>query len=148
MRQHLQTYAITTITHQRRRIFQRTATADLLITTLFRYRDAGRFLLHAFVVMPDHLHAILTPSADHTIERCAQLIKGGFSFAVRKDQPGEIWQDGYYTHRLTDEHDYSSQRLYIANNPIRKKFADYPHIHTAEEYSFRLDAPPLWPTPA
>ena len=146
MRQHLQTYAITAITHQRRRIFQRTSTADLLITTLFRYRDAGRFLLHAFVVLPDHLHVILTPSADHTIERCAQLIKGGFSFAMRKDRPGEIWQDGYYAHRVTDEHDYSSQLIDIADNPIRKKYVNYPHIHTTEDYSLRLDTPPIWPT--
>jgi hypothetical protein len=41
MRQHLQTYAITAITYQRRRIFQRTAIADLFIATLFRYRDAS-----------------------------------------------------------------------------------------------------------
>ena len=39
------------------------------------------------------------------IERCAQLIKGGFSFAIRKDFPGEIWQDGYHAHRVADEED-------------------------------------------
>jgi putative transposase len=148
MRQHLQTYAITAITHQRRRIFQRTAIADLFIATLFRYRDAGRFLLHAFVVMPDHVHVILTPAKDYTIERCAQLIKGGFSFAARKDQPGEIWQNGYYAHRVTDGDDLACQLLYIANNPIRKKYTDYPHIHTTDNYASRLDAPPTWPTPA
>jgi REP element-mobilizing transposase RayT len=79
MRQHPQTYAITAITHNRRRLFQRAETADRFIATLFRYRDAHRFLLHAFVVMPDHIHTILTPATDVTIERCVQLIKGGFS---------------------------------------------------------------------
>jgi putative transposase len=148
MRQHLQTYAITAITYQRRRIFQRTAIADLFIATLFRYRDAGRFLLHVFVVMPDHIHAIITPSADDTIERCAQLIKGGFSFAARKDHAGEIWQDDYYAHRVTDELDLSAQPLYIVNNPIRKKYTDYPHIHTTDLYSLRLDTPPPWPVHA
>ncbi|MGA8938890.1 MAG: transposase [Acidobacteriaceae bacterium] len=142
MRQHTQTYAITAITHQRRRIFQRTATADLFIATLFRYRDAGRFLLHAFVVMPDHIHVVLTPARDHTIERCAQLIKGGFSFAARKEQPGEIWQDSYHNHRVTDQDDLANQILYIVNNPIRKRYQDYPHIHTSHAHAARLDPPP------
>ena len=98
--------------------------------------------------MPDHIHAIITPSADHTIDRCAQLIKGGFSFAARKDHTGEIWQDGYYAHRITDELDLSAQLVYIVNNPIRKKYTDYPRIHTTDTYASKLDAPPTWPTPA
>jgi putative transposase len=142
MRQQLQTYAITAIADHRRRIFQRTVIADLFIATLFRYRDGGRFLLHGFVVMPDHVHAILTPAADHTIERCAQLIKGGFSFAVREAQTGEIWQEGYYAHRIMDEDDLCNQLLYIVNNPIRKKYLDYPHIHTAAQYEGKLNAAP------
>src|ERR1035441_7801477 len=89
MRLKPQTYALTAVTHQRRRLFQRSATAELFIATLFRYRDAGKFQLHAFVVMPDHAHVLLTPGPDIAIERCAQLVKGGFSFAVRKDFSGE-----------------------------------------------------------
>ena len=85
MRLNPQTYALTAVTHQRRSLFQRTTTAELFIATLFRYRDAGKFQLHAFVVMPDHVHILLTPAPDIAIERCAQLIKGGFSFAVRKE---------------------------------------------------------------
>jgi putative transposase len=142
MRQHPQTYAITAITHHRRRIFQRADIANCFISTLFRYRDGNRFLLHGFVVMPDHIHAILTPAADHTIERCAQLIKGGFSFAVREDTTGEIWQDGYYAHRITDEDDLDNQLQYILSNPIRKRYTDYPHIHSAEPHASRLDPPP------
>jgi len=74
MRLHPQTYAFTAISHERRRIFQRTANAELLIATIFRYRDQSRFLLHGFVVMPDHMHVLLTP--EESIEKTAQLIKG------------------------------------------------------------------------
>jgi putative transposase len=144
MRQHPQTYAITAITHNRRRLFQRAEIADRFLATLFRYRDAHRFLLHGFVVMPDHIHTILTPSTDNTIERCAQLIKGGFSFAIRHHASGEIWQDGYYAHRVTGEGDLHNQLRYILSNPIRKRYADYPHIHTAEPYVTRLDLPPTF----
>ena len=142
MRQHPQTYAITAVTYNRRRLFQRTEMADRFISTLFRYREGNKFKLHAFVVMPDHIHAILTPAPDHTIERCAQLIKGGFSFAIRQDAAGEIWQDGYYAHRVIDEDDLNNQLQYILSNPIRKHYADYPHIYTTEAYATRLDASP------
>jgi putative transposase len=111
-----------------------------MIDTLFRYRDQSRFALHAFVVMPDHLHPLLTPSSDQTIERCVQLIKGGFSFAIRNDFKGDVWQDGYHAHRLTDASDYQSQFRYIANNPTRKNCPDYPHVHTA--YENRLNTIP------
>ncbi len=142
MRLKPQTYALTAVAHQRLRVFQRTAIAELFIATVFRYRDQGKFLLHAFVVMPDHIHVLLTPAPDVAIERCAQLIKGGFSFAVRKDFPGEIWQEGYHAHRVTDGNDLRNQTQYIVDNPVRKRYESYPHIHTAEVYAGRLDAMP------
>ena len=142
MRLKPQTYALTSIAHQRRRIFQRHTTAELFIATIFRYRDAGKFKLHAFVVMPDHVHVLLTPAQDLSIERCAQLIKGGFSFAVRKEFAGEVWQEGYHAHRVIDGDDLRNQILYIVNNPVRKRLIEYAHIHTASEYVSRLDPQP------
>lgn len=85
-----ETYALTAVAYQRHRLFQVTANAEFLLATLFRYRDQSRFLLHGFAIMPEHIHVLLTPA--ETIERAAQLIKGGYSFAMRKQRPGEIWQ--------------------------------------------------------
>ena len=86
MRLNLQTYALTTGTHQRHRIFQRTESAELMIATIFRYRDQARYCLHGFVVMPDHIHVLLTPN--ESIEKVAQLIKGGLlircSYAIQR----------------------------------------------------------------
>jgi putative transposase len=140
MRLKPQTYALTTVTHGRRSLFQRPAIANLMIDTLFRYRDAGRFQLHAFVVMPDHLHVLLTPAPELSIERCTQLIKGGFSFAVRKEFSGEVWQPRYYAHRITDAEDLHAQTLYIAANPFRKHLTSYPYIHT--QFITHLDPSP------
>ena len=71
-----QTYAVTTVSNDRLRIFQRAANAEKMIELLFHYRDEGRYLLHGFVVMPDHLHVLLTPSPQQTIERCIQMPEG------------------------------------------------------------------------
>jgi putative transposase len=143
MRLKPQTYVLTTVAYQRRPVFQRDAIAELFIATLFRYRDGGKFQLHAFVVMSDHVHVLLTPARDQAIEKCAQLIKGGFSFAVRKKFTGEIWQEGYHAHRVTDDDDLRGQVLYIVNNPVKEGLAEYPHIHTAAAYASRLDPTPV-----
>jgi len=142
MRLKPQTYALTSIAHGRRLLFQRTAIAELFIATLFRYRDAGKFHIHAFVVMPDHVHILLTPAPDMAIERCAQLIKGGFSFAVRKDVSGEIWQEGYHAHRAVDEDDLRNQTFYILNNPAKKRLDSYPWVSSSPPYAHRMDNPP------
>lgn len=140
MRLKPQTYAITAVAHERRRIFQRAANADLLIATILRYRNGGSFLLHGFVVMPDHLHILLSPS--ESIEKTAQLIKGGFSFAVRKQYTGVVWQPGYFAHHMTDNNDYAAQIGYIANNPVRKGYVDYPYVHTTGAWKF--DPSPMY----
>lgn len=124
------TYALTTSTYQRRAIFQRPVLAELLTEILFRYRDQGRYLLHGFAVMPEHLHALLTPVSGQTIERCAQCIKGGFSFQVRKQFHGEIWQPGFHEHRIRDHQDFANQIAYIAANPERRHLENHPYAHT------------------
>ena len=134
----VETYALTTVAYQRRRVFQTTASADLMIATLFRYRDESRFLLHGFAIMPEHVHVLVTPA--DTIERTAQLIKGGYSFAVRKQFRGAVWQPGYHAHRITSPEDYQNQLAYIARNPGDRRIMDYPYVHT--HFRGRVDPPP------
>jgi putative transposase len=68
--------------------------ATLLVDVLMSNVQQERFQLHAFVIMPTHLHALLTVQADMTIEKAAQYIKGGFSFRVKRElgHTHEVWQ--------------------------------------------------------
>lgn len=143
IRQKQSTYAITISTFQQYGHFQRTAHAELFIETLFRYRDAGKFKIHAFAVMPDHVHVLITPAIDHSTSRCIQLIKGGYSHAAPELTSHEIWHSGYHEHRIRDADDLHNQTLYIANNPSRGKYPDYPHVHTAAAYQTRIDPLPI-----
>jgi putative transposase len=129
IRQTQSSYAITILTFQRHRHFQRTANAELFIQTLFQHQAKGRFQLHGFVVMPDHTHVLITPAIDQSTAKCVQYIKGGYSFAARDQSPGQIWHAGYHDHRIRDADDFNNQLLYIQNNPSRKQYEDYPHVH-------------------
>lgn len=139
------TYFVTAQTWNRRSLFHSDELAQLLVDTFSRYRQNRKFELHEFVIMPDHLHAIITPS-EVTIEGSMQLIKGGYSHAV--GQTGrkalEIWQRGYTDHRVRDFSDYEQHRIYIHQNPVRKELCQLP-----EEYrwssafpGFELDEVP------
>jgi len=122
------TFSITTQTHNRRTLFLVTATAELLIETLHHYRREGHYKLHAFVVMPDHIHLLLTP-IDITLERSIQLIKGGFSHRLAPTLP--IWQRSFTDRRMRDHDDFLTHRTYIHDNPVRARLCqlaeDYPY---------------------
>jgi putative transposase len=121
-------FFVTTITAQRQPIFRSEATANLLIETLVQYRDEKKFLLHEFVVMPDHVHLLITPAEEISLERVMQFIKGGFSFRLKK---GVIWQASFTDHRVRDFEDYEKHREYIRLNPVRAKL-----VGRAEEYPY------------
>jgi len=115
-------------------------------STYFAYRDQGKFHLHEFVIMPNHIHLLLSPVLSTTLERCMQLIKGGFSHRAGKElgHRNEIWQRGYVDHRVLDASDYAQHRAYIHQNPVRAKLSntadDYPY--SSAHAGFQLDPEP------
>jgi putative transposase len=115
------TYFITTATYNRRRLFQVESNAALLLETIDHYRAS--YLLHAYVVMPDHLHLIVTPT-DITLERTMQLIKGGFSHRLASKLP--VWQRGFTDHRIRDAADYNIRRNYLHQNPVEARLCNKP----------------------
>lgn len=95
-------YFITVSAFQKRNILQSDRMAGLFVDILLHYRAQGKYLLHEFVLMPDHFHLLITPR--ESLEKAMQLIKGGFSFRVKRELgfPHEIWQPSYYDRRVRD----------------------------------------------
>ena len=101
--------------------------ANLFCDKLFACRAEGRFLLHAFVVMPDHIHLLITDTAGSTLERSIQLIKGGFSREAGKlillSHP--LWQKSFFDRRVRNREEF-------------EKFMDYIHLNPDESKSVHL----------
>src|SRR5271157_4549663 len=139
-------YFITASAYMHQNLFQRQEVAELIIATIFRYRDAGEFLLHEFIVMPNHIHLLSSVDDDHAISRAMQLIKGGFSHAPRDAslKRTAVWQPSYYEHRVRDIDEYCRMRAYIHDNPVRRGLvataSKYPY--TSARTAFRLDEVP------
>jgi putative transposase len=118
------TFFLTTVTYNRRRIFQLPANADLFLETLQHYRPY--YLLHAFVLMPDHVHLILTPR-DKTLSQVMNLVKGGFSHRLASKLP--IWQRGFTDHHIHTQEDFTTHQRYIHQNPITALLSETAEAH-------------------
>jgi putative transposase len=129
-------YFITASTFQRMSIFQSHRMADLLVKVLFDYRDQKKYLLHEFVIMPDHFHLLISPV--QSLERALQFIKGGFSYRAKKELGfgGEIWEKSFYDRRVRDVEDYFAYRHYIRQNPLKRGLTP-----AAEEYPYSSARP-------
>jgi putative transposase len=122
------TFFATTSTSMGRALFQSERNTLLLIDVLRSYVAAGKFQLHDFVIMPDHLHLLLTVTGDTTIERAMQLIKGEFSYRLKKELGylGEVWQRGFFELRVNDRESYLRHQEYMAQNPVQAGLVDSP----------------------
>ena len=122
------TFFATTKTSQGRALLQSERNARLMIDVLRSYVTAGKFRLHDFVVMPDHLHVLLTVGDGMTVERAMQFIKGGFSYRLKKECGywGEVWQRGFSETRVEDRQSFMKHRDYIAANPVKAGLVDSP----------------------
>jgi putative transposase len=102
--------------------------AELFIDVLRTQMRSGRMIVHDFVVMPNHVHILMTVPGDMSIEKAMQLIKGVFSFRANKELGfrGKIWQRGYSDVRVVDEQSFEEHRAYIANNPVQAGLVNSP----------------------
>ena len=106
--------------------------AGLLFDVFTKSRDRG-VLLHEFVIMPEHFHILATLPEQLSVERCVQLIKGGFSFRAKRELgfAGEVWSQGYYDRRLRTPEEFESIRRYIRQNPVARCL-----VRTQEEFEW------------
>jgi putative transposase len=139
------TYFITANVLMKMSLFQANKIARLFIDLMLLYRTQRKYLLHEFVVMPDHLHLILTPTGI-TLERAMQLIKGRFSFELNKNLKAkrDPWQPSFFDRRIRDSLEYARYKDYIWQNPVKRGLAQRPEdcAYSSANPAFRMDPVP------
>jgi REP-associated tyrosine transposase len=139
-------YFITTKCAENRSIFQIPDNAKILVDTLFQYRNQSAYQLHEFVVMPNHLHLLLTPGESISLEKCVQLIKGASSHEIHKQRHHklEIWQKSFHDWTIRDESDWNEKAEYIRMNPVRAKLVENPGawLFSSANKTFLIDPMP------
>jgi len=130
-------FLATTKTSMGRCLLQSERNAGLLIDVLRSHVAAQKFKLHDFVIMPDHVHLLLTVEDGMTIEKAVQLIKGTFSYRLTKEfgHLGEVWQRGFSEVQVLNRESFMQHRTYIAMNPVKAGLVD-----SSEQYPYCFES--------
>jgi putative transposase len=122
------------------------------------------FHVDAWVVLPDHAHAIWTlPPGDHDCATRWRAVKIAFSKALNKSglalsglagaSDATIWERHYRDYRVADDEDYTALIDYVHSNPIRhglcEQASEWPwsSLHRFVAAGFAALQPPLLPPP-
>jgi putative transposase len=90
------------------------------------------FHVDAWVVLPDHAHAIWTlPPGDHDCASRWRAVKIAFSKALNKAgvpcaNDGAIWERHYQDYRVLDDAEYTALVDYVHTNPLRHGCCSHP----------------------
>jgi putative transposase len=123
--------------------------AEIVEAKIFQYRDRGAYLVHRYVVLPDHLHIIITPGMTTTLEKAMGLIKGGSSFDIGKAVAMKfpVWHEGFAEHQIDNQDDYATHVRYIDANPVKAGLVREPseYSHCSLNGKYPLDPWPVAP---
>ena len=122
-----QIYLVTASTAHRESCFLDFGLARQAVLALREEEIMGRARTLSFVVMPDHLHWLLTLTSTAPLGRVVGSVKSVVAHAARRP----IWQKGFHDHALRKEEDVVGIARYIVRNPVRAGIVTraglYPH---------------------
>ena len=140
------TFFFTVNTYRRRNILTHPDVRLALRNGIEHVRERMPFTIDAWVLLPNHLHAIWTlPPNDAAYEKrwgiikayvsgqCATLVNDGAARSTSriKRRENDFWQRRFWEHQIRDEHDYERHVDYIHYNPVKhglvKQAAQWPY---------------------
>jgi len=89
------------------------------LTELHRLESNESFVLRCAVIMPDHLHLLITLGDRTSLSSLVRLFKGRMTLTLRRHEA--TWQPNFFDHCLHPEEDRLPVFLYIFLNPYRKR---------------------------
>ncbi|EGM78722.1 transposase [Rheinheimera sp. A13L] len=136
------TYFFTVNLQQRHNNHLLTEHIDLLRHAVRQVKDAHPFIIHAWVILPEHMHCIIElPEGDANFALRWRLIKLIFSRALpatesrcssrQKRKERGIWQRRYWEHLIRDQTDFNAHMDYVHFNPVKHgwvhQVSDWPY---------------------
>ena len=105
---------------------------DVVAKSLLHFHgENGRYQMGDFVIMPNHVHLLVAPSADWKL---GQLIHSWKSFTAHEinkalNRKGALWMDERFDHLVRNSSFLLKYQRYIADNPSKAKLSDQEFTH-------------------
>ena len=113
---------------------------SLLRDSFKRSKQRYDYHIDAIVILPDHIHMILTPKNPHEYSKIITHIKRSFVYGLDaslkekaklhlstssyKRKLSGIWQKRFYEHTIRDEKDWLEKMNYTQNNAVKHAYVD------------------------
>ena len=130
---------VTFSTYQRRRFLEPDRTRSIVVETLSEMLERHGASCHGFVVMPDHVHALLTVREDSTIADFLKVWKKTSSYRIGRFYEQEltkyrelcprkcpVWQARYYDFNVFTTRKHVEKLKYIHRNPVTRGLVKKP----------------------
>lgn len=116
----------------------------VMMCNAFKFYDTNLYELHAFCLMPNHIHLLIKPLQNHKGEYCkiSGIVQRLKSYTAKEinhiiGKEGKVWGDDYFDRFIRNQDDYNNTVNYILYNPVKANL-----IALAENwhYSYYCDA--------
>ena len=120
-------YLVTAVTQDRIQCFHDVIKARCVVNCLRETQQRGLANTLAYVLMPEHIHWLMTLGERRTLS----AVVGGVKSMTAHRIGSSIWQRGFHDHAVRRETDLVKLARYVVANPLRaglvKRLGDYPH---------------------
>jgi putative transposase len=136
-------YFLTLCFHDRRPYGKNASIARWLIDELRKHAHSCAFFVHAFCVMPDHMHFLVAGvSETSNVLKIVMKFKQDTAHAFAQKTNRVLWQFKFYDHILRGEDSAERVAWYIWSNPVRAGLCaiptDYPFLGSFTRMSIQL----------
>ena len=132
------TYFFTLVTFRRRPILAEPSAIAILGRALREERKRRPFRTDAIVVLPDHVHLIMTlPDGDDDFSTRLNQVKGRFTTDFdgrpsanprrRRRRMHDVWQPRFWEHLTRDDEEREALSNYVHYNPVKHGYVRCPH---------------------
>ena len=109
--------------------------------TLEELRKRHRFYLFGYVIMPDHIHLLMSEPEAHTLATTLSVLKGETSKRLRGDR-AQFWQTRYYDFNVFTQKKFAEKLRYIHRNPVEAALVQNPEDWPWSSYCHYLTGEP------
>ena len=118
---------LVTATTRRRRPLLVDAGADAAARAFERVADERRATVSAYVVMPDHVHAVLQPLNGATVGEVVKFFKRISGNSIRKlGHIGRTWEARFYDRAIRGDAELANAITYTHWNPVKAGLCEEP----------------------
>ena len=122
------------------RILGRSGIASLVEEAMLHFQG-DRYALSAWCVMPNHVHAVLTPYSSYSLSEILHSWKSYSAHQINKilRRDGKLWDEESFDHLVRNERAFEQFVAYTENNPVTAGLCDRPELWLYSSARYRPD---------